>query len=271
MNRKQFLTKSSLAMLAAAGLPKAVFSKPNSIETYKTELKPGVEKQLYYELLIDHLGVSYFSSAKPEEKIITLKTAYFETADFTKQTKSAEFKYIMQECTKPDSNEDIWKIKTKLDKKVSGDLLLPKDFPKDMILSGKPYTYYDILGKKEQLLIHMPYSAGNSSDYDGCFLTTACVEHKQLADDCDELNTLRFLRDNYMKQDKEGAVLAANYKIIGPKIVQTINGFDNRKDIYNYMYDHLVLPSVKMIKAKQYAEATNYYKNFVEGLIKQYL
>ena len=272
MNRRHFISKSSLAILAAAGLPKAIFSKPNAIETYKTELKPGIAKQLYYELQIEHLGFRYFATAKPEEKLTTLKVAYYETTDITKPTKEAVFNYVMQESI--EQTDGTFKIKAKFDKKVSGDYTLPKEFSKNISLLGNAYSYFKIIDKKEAVLVNMVYytpPASSGDEYDGCFLTTACVQHKQLADDCDELNTLRFLRDTYMKQDAEGIVLANDYKIIGPKIVKAINRFDNKAEIYNYMFDNLVEPSVKLIKAKRYAEATAYYKDFVVGLTKKYL
>jgi hypothetical protein len=74
-----------------------------------------------------------------------------------------------------------------------------------------------------------------------------------------------------MKQNTEGIALAKDYKVIGPQIVKAINELENKADIYNYMYDHLVDPSVKLIKEKHYAEAMAYYKDFVEGLKKEYL
>ncbi|UEG48715.1 hypothetical protein LK994_08705 [Ferruginibacter lapsinanis] len=272
MNRRHFLTKSSLAMLAAAGLPKAVFNKPYSPTIYKTKLSDGISKQTQYELAIDHYCMNGLAKATLQEKTIGLKVSFFETTDFSKPTKSVELTYIVQESTLLDEKENLWKIKTKFDKKVSGDYKLPKEFPKDLSLTGKTYSYFTILDRKGGELVSIPYvSNGTDNEYDGCFLTTACVEHRQLADDCDELTTLRFLRDNYMKQDAEGIALVDNYKIIGPKIVSRINSFENKTAIYNYLYDHLIQPSVKLIKAKQYAEATAYYKDFVRELMQEYL
>lgn len=273
MNRRHFISRSSLGILAAAGLPKAILNKSTeSTSIYKTVLETGITNQLYYELIIDHGAVWYFDATKDQQNVVTLKVAYFETADLSNPTKAAEFTYIIMETSSINKTDDLWEIKTKFDKKVKGDYKFPKDFPKDMTLRGKPFSYFAIIGKKEQILVNIPYpSAGTNLDDDGCFLTTACVDHKQLADDCDELNTLRFLRDNFMKQNAEGLQLADNYKVIGPKIVKAISGFDNKAEIYNYMYDHLVSPSVKLIKAEHYAEATAYYKDFVEGLIKKYL
>lgn len=37
----------------------------------------------------------------------------------------------------------------------------------------------------------------------GCYVTTACVEYMGLADDCDEMETLRHYRDVLVEQDEE--------------------------------------------------------------------
>ncbi|MGG9971665.1 hypothetical protein ACQ33O_07705 [Ferruginibacter sp. SUN002] len=275
MNRRNFLSKSSLALLAAAGLPKAIAKQANTKIIYKSYLKPNVADQTGYELQLDHLGFTYLSTAKDDEKIVVVKINHYNTTDLTKPDKTAEFNYIVQTASESQIDGKLtWTITTKFDKLVSGDNQLGKKLSKEMKLTGIKYNWFKIHDRKGNEVANLSYYSTPSTgddDYGDCFLTTACVQHRQLADDCDELNTLRFLRDNYMKQDTEGALLVADYKTIGPKIIDTINGFDNKAEIYNYMFEHLVEPSVKMIKEKRYAEATAYYKDFVVGLTKKYL
>ena len=55
-----------------------------------------------------------------------------------------------------------------------------------------------------------------------CFLTTACVQHAGLRDDCDELMLMRVLRDRYLDKFDEGRRVIDRYYEIAPPIVDTI-------------------------------------------------
>lgn len=55
-----------------------------------------------------------------------------------------------------------------------------------------------------------------------CFLTTACVQHAGLRDDCDELMLMRALRDRYLAKFGEGRAVIARYYEIAPYIVDCI-------------------------------------------------
>ena len=68
----------------------------------------------------------------------------------------------------------------------------------------------------------------------GCFLTTACVEYKGLADDCEELTKLRAFRDNYLKTTEEGKAVVEEYYRIAPQIVEKINASAKKAEIYDY-------------------------------------
>ncbi|MES2431209.1 MAG: hypothetical protein V4556_09735 [Bacteroidota bacterium] len=275
MNRRNFLTKSSLALFATAGLPKGRKKKsPTTASTFKSKLLPGTADQVEYEMLIDNFAISVLSNPSVAEKTIVIRAKHYGT-DLKTPDKSVEINHMIESSTEVTEGTDkIWVVKTKYDKFVSGDDKMAKQFPKDMVLKGKTYNYFNLMGKKDKVIAKVEYVSPPSTDYgddDDCFLTTACVRHKQLADDCDELMTLRFLRDTYMINDFEAALLVKNYKIVGPKLIQAINQFENKTEVYNYIYDQLVMPSVKMIKKNEYAEATAYYKDFVEGMSNKYL
>lgn len=101
---------------------------------------------------------------------------------------------------------------------------------------------------------------------DGCFLTTACVQSKQLPDDCHELQTLRKLRDDYMLKTDKGQRLITHYYAIAPSIVAKIDSMANSKTIYDFMYQTLVMPTISYVEADEYKDAMQYYQEYTEAL-----
>ena len=102
------------------------------------------------------------------------------------------------------------------------------------------------------------YKAKQSSG--GCFLTSACVKTKGLPDDCYELTTLRRFRDEYMANQECGKCEIAHYYNVAPKIVEIINGCDNSNDIFEKIYNELVLPCIKMIEDANLVGAHNHIR-----------
>ena len=96
-----------------------------------------------------------------------------------------------------------------------------------------------------------------------CYLTTACVEYKGLADDCRELETLRRFRDTYMLTNEEGKALVKEYYEVAPSIVTAINKRNDKAEIYDLIYD-AVLKCVDMIENEKYAETQNLYIEMVK-------
>ena len=98
-----------------------------------------------------------------------------------------------------------------------------------------------------------------------CYLTTACVKHckDEFDDNCVELNTLRFFRDNFVSQED-----IKHYYEVAPIIVDLLDNIDNNK-IYNYLYNNVILSCVEAIKRKDYDFAYNRYKINVLALEKK--
>ena len=112
-------------------------------------------------------------------------------------------------------------------------------------------------------------SAGkNSKDTDagGCFLTTACVRSKGLPDDCEELTILRHFRDSYLLSRENGRSDIAHYYSSAPKITIRINELPNAEQIWNELYDSLVVPCVHLIRQGRNDEAYTKYKSITEEL-----
>lgn len=109
------------------------------------------------------------------------------------------------------------------------------------------------------------------SDYSDCFLTSACVFHKGLADDCYELQMLRQLRETVMKPTPEYNKLISEYELIAPAMLKNIYQADNKHEILDFIYDQLVLRSILLIEHNKPEQAIAYYANFVDIMKKEYL
>ena len=103
------------------------------------------------------------------------------------------------------------------------------------------------------------------SNNNNCFLTTACITSKGLPDDCYELQMLRVFRDSYIKSLKNGKVIIKEYYKIAPQIIENIDRLPNRVEIYNEMYEKLVLGSIKHIEQGKNKEA---FKNYIAITLK---
>lgn len=278
MNRRKFLYQSSMALAVTAGLPEAIRQsfQTNYPTIYKSELQYGFPDQLIYEIGIYHNAIQNLSLAKEEEKAIGLKVKYYDTASQANPT-IGEFKYVITNSELIDKDNKVWKITTKADK-AQGNYAFPSSYPKDLGFLCILSTWVKITGKNNTVIASIPYIApstnnNNNNDYypgAGCFVTTACVTFEGKPDNCEELTTLRFLRDHYIAKSAEGEQLIEQYKIVGPQIVASINGLENKKDVYKYMYDNMILPSVSLIKNGYLKEATDYYKVFVKALKDKY-
>lgn len=94
----------------------------------------------------------------------------------------------------------------------------------------------------------------------GCYLTTACMQHmkEKFDDNCNELMTLRWFRDNFVNEDD-----IKHYYSIAPIIVKEINSIPNNNKIYNWIYENIVQPCVIAIQEGNYEFAYMRYKNTV--------
>ena len=127
------------------------------------------------------------------------------------------------------------------------------------------YDYYDY----RDCPIYKNESSSSSSS--SCFLTSACVEAKGLPDDCHELTVLRNFRDTFMKENEEYAPAICEYYHTAPSIVEKINAMPDRMQIYEDIYNDLVLPCVELIEKGENKDAYIKYRQYVLMLKERYL
>ena len=73
----------------------------------------------------------------------------------------------------------------------------------------------------------------------GCFLTTACCEYKNKADDCYELTMMRKLRDEYIIGTLGRKDLVDDYYAYAPGIVEKIRNADNSAELFEKIYSDI--------------------------------
>ncbi|CJO57702.1 Uncharacterised protein [Streptococcus pneumoniae] len=93
-------------------------------------------------------------------------------------------------------------------------------------------------------------------------MTEVTVTYKGLADDCDELMTLRKFRDSYLALQDGGQEEIESYYKMAPKIVAKLEEHPNREEILNSIWSELVLPCVSLIKTGENQACHQLYKTY---------
>jgi hypothetical protein len=155
MNRLNFIHRNIVTLMVAIALPFSFFLLQESKVTYDSDLYKNKTNQWYYEVSIFHSLIDSFATAGEASKKITLTERFFETNNFDKSTQLAGFEYIVTgvEDSKKSSINTVFKIK--FNRKVFGDHDVPKQFPKDLKLEIRKWSYIDILDKNDEQLIHV--------------------------------------------------------------------------------------------------------------------
>ncbi len=102
-----------------------------------------------------------------------------------------------------------------------------------------------------------------------CYLTTACVEHRGLTDDCHELTTLRAFRDDYLLRQPHGAALIEDYYLQAPRLVNCIFESQRTSQIWQDIYEVIAI-SVEHVICGHPARAEAVYRTMVEKLLLEF-
>jgi hypothetical protein len=99
-----------------------------------------------------------------------------------------------------------------------------------------------------------------------CYITTAVCKGMGLADDCDELQTLRWFRDEVMSRTAQGRAEVAEYYKTAPAIVAALAVNADAGRIYRELYSRFIRPAVMSIKQGRLREAHAQYREMVRAL-----
>lgn len=103
-----------------------------------------------------------------------------------------------------------------------------------------------------------------------CFLTTACIQARDLPDDCAELTVLRGFRDGYLSENTERKSMVAEYYEIAPEIVEAIQSTPDSGSEFESIYDTISF-CVRLIRGEQFEQALEAYRAMVQRLKQKYL
>lgn len=99
-----------------------------------------------------------------------------------------------------------------------------------------------------------------------CYISTACMRSKGLSDNCHELETLRWYRDNILVNTTAGQEDVTQYYELAPKIVAAIDASTAANDYYAEIYEKMIVPCVSHIEKGDYSAAYELYKKTVDDL-----
>lgn len=91
-----------------------------------------------------------------------------------------------------------------------------------------------------------------------------------MPDDCEELMTLRKFRDEWLAEQPGGKEMIQEYYRIAPEIVQSIEAKEDRKQVFQSIYEEMVCPCVKAIQEGKFQEACDLYEKITRELEAKY-
>ncbi len=103
-----------------------------------------------------------------------------------------------------------------------------------------------------------------------CHITTATCTSLGLPDDCDELTTLRWFRDEVLLPTEAGRQEVAAYYEEAPAIVAAIDRTDAAPRVYRAIYRDGIAPAVAAIKRSDFPRAHVLLRELIAGLRRRY-
>ena len=111
---------------------------------------------------------------------------------------------------------------------------------------------------------------GSTNKKKRCYVTTAACESRGLPDDCHELMTMRWFRDNVVSRTATGRAEIARYYATAPSIVNTIDSQPDSAVIYDRIFSEYVAPTVAAIEDGKHIEARTRILRAVDELQRRF-
>ena len=151
----------------------------------------------------------------------------------------------------------------------------------DKIQSVKPGTFQFTERVRKEMdesrrKVDLPLFDGSDEenkkkDSNACIIATACVSARGLEADCEELNTLRIFRDQYVRLTPSGPGDILDYYEVAPIIVKSIDSEDESRQVYDVLYERMVLPVLGLIDEDRLDDAHFQCGLFLKNLKQTFL
>ncbi len=135
--------------------------------------------------------------------------------------------------------------------------------------NGERYHNYSGTGINDKKEDKESSSDSNSSG-SSCYLTTACINARGLADNCLELKTLRNFRDKILMKDYAGRKAIREYYKIAPLIVDAVNKREDSQSIWDNLYKE-IRKAVSFVRSRDFNGAFEHYREMTSNLKERYL
>ena len=140
----------------------------------------------------------------------------------------------------------------------------------DKAIDKKPDIKYFQNLRNEIINALNPKRTESSSSDSNCFITTAVCGSLNKPDDCDELMSMRWLRDKLKMEDSDMATLIAEYYRVAPLVVKKIDSTADASVVYRQLWENSISKIYNDIKQNDYRDAKLRYINMLEDLCARY-
>ena len=97
------------------------------------------------------------------------------------------------------------------------------------------------------------------STSNGCFITTVTCDILKKDDNCEVMNNLRKLRDDYLQVHEEYFNTLKEYDTIGPMLAERMVNDEEKEKLAKAIYSYILKPISKLVKQENYELATHRY------------
>jgi hypothetical protein len=104
-----------------------------------------------------------------------------------------------------------------------------------------------------------------------CYITTAVCTSLGKGDNCEELNTFRRFRDEWLAATPTGETKIREYYLFAPMIVQAIDRSQEKEAVYRNIWDEHLMPCLNLIRSGELQECAREYENMVLELESKWL
>ena len=115
-----------------------------------------------------------------------------------------------------------------------------------------------------------PTTSNQSSSSSTCVITTAACQTLSAADDCEELQLLRWFRDAHLQDTAEDEAIVREYYRVGPLITDSIGKTPDPHGVYRYLWNQYIAPSCAAVRAEQWSAAKSIYIQMVKELCEKF-